>query len=410
MKSSRFFALFLTLAMFLCCLPVSAAEMDWLVPKARSYDGKFADVKGSWCESYVETVCEAGLMEGRTADRFDPNGTLTEAQRLVIGARLHALFYGKTVESAAPGEPWWMPAARYYLAVDGNTTDDPAAFAEFADTPASRLSFALQMVWSTPAESLPAINTVTKIPDFDDSVLFAAGFGGPDTPILDLYQAGILNGVDKWGSFCGDGTLTRGQAAAMLARVIAPSLRLEFELLEFDLCRDVFQLDPKTELMAAGSRTITLDQFSGRLATICQQTRYKPDDCKDLALAAARYDIALELLAAQKGYSTYKIVQPENFFAMIYPGESETSAQWQMDHDSLKSLLIFHYDPDASPAAVVLSFLLPKEMVDDLAATEKTISIATSPAWESLDLNIIQQRLLSSPYRYGNNLAFSALE
>lgn len=407
MKSSRFFTLSLTLVMFLCCLPVSAADTAWLIPKGKEAPA-FSDVKGTWCESYVKTVYEVGLMEGRSADRFDPNGTLTEAQRLVIGTRLHALFYGKTVESAAPGEPWWMSAARYYLAVDGNTTDDPAAFAEYENTAANRLSFAMQMAWSTPAEDLPAINTVNKIPDFDDSALFAPEFG--DTPILDLYQAGILNGVDKWGSFNGDGTLTRGQAAAMLARIIDPSLRLKFTLPEFDLCRDVFQLDPGTVLMTTGERTITLDQFSGKLADICHQNRYKPGGCKDLALEAARYDIALELLAVQKGYSTYKVAHFENFFTMISPGESEASAQWRMDHDSLKSLLIFHYDPDASPAAVVLSFLLPEEMVDDLAATEKTISITTSPAWESLDLNIIQQRLLSSPYRYGNNFAFSAFE
>lgn len=168
MKSLRFFALSLTLVMFLCCLPVSAADTAWLIPKGKEAPA-FSDVKGTWCESYVKTVYETGLMEGRSADRFGPDGTLTEAQRLVIGARLHALFYGKTVESAAPGEPWWMPAARYYLAVDGNTTDDPAAFAEFADTPANRLTFALQMVWSTPAKDLPAVNMVQEIPDFTEA-------------------------------------------------------------------------------------------------------------------------------------------------------------------------------------------------------------------------------------------------
>lgn len=41
-----------------------------------------------------------------------------------------------------------------------------------------------------------------------------------------LYQAGILNGVDKAGTFHSLGSLTRAEAATMLARVLRPELRV----------------------------------------------------------------------------------------------------------------------------------------------------------------------------------------
>ena len=44
--------------------------------------------------------------------------------------------------------------------------------------------------------------------------------------ILQLYQAGILTGIDQAGTFHGSGQLTRAQAAMMLARVLEPSLRV----------------------------------------------------------------------------------------------------------------------------------------------------------------------------------------
>lgn len=64
------------------------------------------------------------------------------------------------------------------------------------------------------ADELGPINQIEVIPDFQD-----------DT-VLRLYRADILGGVDQAGNFNGRGTLTRAEAAAMLARVLEPELRL----------------------------------------------------------------------------------------------------------------------------------------------------------------------------------------
>lgn len=79
-------------------------------------------------------------------------------------------------------------------------------------------------------EPLPAINDVDRVPD------------NMDPAVLALYNAGILTGSDTYGTFDEDGTLNRGQAAAMLARLVDPSLRQRFTLEPFDLCTDVLGL------------------------------------------------------------------------------------------------------------------------------------------------------------------------
>ena len=43
---------------------------------------------------------------------------------------------------------------------------------------------------------------------------------------MNLYQAGVLTGVDQAGNFGGGRELTRAQAAIMLARVLDPALRV----------------------------------------------------------------------------------------------------------------------------------------------------------------------------------------
>ncbi len=396
----RFFSGVLALLLALTVIPfASAAESAWLIPKTRDYTGQFTDVKGSWCESYVKTVYEAGLMEGKSPGCFDPSGILTDAQRLVIGVRLHALLHGKTVEQAAPGEPWWLPAARYYLAVDGNTTDDPAGMAEFADQPAVRLSFAHQMVWSTPAEDLPAINQVEEIPDFTEDMW-------PDDtlrqPALTLYRAGVLNGVDKWGKFDPRGTLTRGQAAAMLARVIDPSQRLKFTLPEFDLCRDVFQLEPTMVVLTLDDQSISAEIFALPLA---EALRAWPADYTARALLEAnrsiQIDVAAERLAAEKsGLSLDMVTNREDIPpAYVKSGVSQAAAVWRGEHDSLLSMLAFAYDPDRevfSPAFPNYSDAMAQALEDTIAQ----MTVTPSPALESLDLAAARARLLASPYCY----------
>lgn len=102
---------------------------------------------------------------------------------------------------------WYREAAYYALnTYQGRLLTDRGQ--------ATRDSFAWKLGEVT--RDLPTINVVDALPDSE------AGY------VLSLYKKGILAGVDEHLTFHPEGSLTRAEAAAMLARVAVPELRLQF--------------------------------------------------------------------------------------------------------------------------------------------------------------------------------------
>ena len=88
-----------------------AAADTLLVPEQWTYDGRFRDMSGLRCADAVKTSFDTGLLEGRQADRFDAVSELTNAQILVISARLYdRLTGGSGLAAPAVGEAWYQSA------------------------------------------------------------------------------------------------------------------------------------------------------------------------------------------------------------------------------------------------------------------------------------------------------------
>lgn len=119
----------------------------------------------------------------------------------------HAVYY-----EAGP-DRWWQDVC-YTIAQ--RKLEDIFAPYEFDDNFASRWDFAEML--SQAVDELPALRTV-DIPDLDRDYHRSPA-------VYRLYDAGILTGVDAYGTFDGEGTLTRAQAAVMVARVLDESLRV----------------------------------------------------------------------------------------------------------------------------------------------------------------------------------------
>ena len=222
-------ALALTAAL---CLPVAAAS-GRLLPSLRSYGG-FADVKGSWCEPYVSAVYEAGLMEGTSSTAFQPNETLSCQAAVVLAARLHSRLTGGD-GTFAPSSPWYLSAQQYLLDEDTEVFSLPW-FVYSPEDLCTRADLAelLYAVLAPLPDTLMPINTISAVPDSQDYEVQA------------LYEAGILTGTDRYGIFRGGETVTRGETAAILARVIDPSLRRTFTLAPFDLGQVVLGVPGET--------------------------------------------------------------------------------------------------------------------------------------------------------------------
>ena len=240
-------------------LPAHAAEADgWLIPKVTEAPA-FADTAESWCRSDVEIVCEAGLMEGRSSSRFDPQGTLTYGQVVVIAARLQDLLRGGDGELEAPaaGEAWYQPAADQ-LAASLNADDSDAAayllkdldFLDgFAELSCDRYDFVWYLAAVLPEDILTPINEVSSLPDTSDN------------DILAFYRAGILSGSDRRGTFNGEETLNRSQAAAILARIVDPARRVRLTLAAPSYAKEVLGLEPDTVMLTVDGYDITADTY-----------------------------------------------------------------------------------------------------------------------------------------------------
>ena len=122
-----------------------------------------------------------------------------------------------------PGPGDWFRDAAYCLEAHGLLTQRPFEF-QYAgrESQASRQGFVLDLNRTVGGlvERLEAVNSISTFPD-------ASAFTSDQkAAILAFYNAGILTGVDGEGTFSGEGTLTRAEAAAMAARIVEPSLRI----------------------------------------------------------------------------------------------------------------------------------------------------------------------------------------
>ena len=189
------------LCLGLCLGSVQAAESG------------FQDVKeGDWFAPYVAVCVDNGLMKGTGDGNFTPNGTVTVAEVATIAARLRESATGDAIPDVTPlpGEvlPWYQKYVGY-LTANGVAVPEPSKNA-------TRQDFISLLSAVTPAGKLAAINSISSLPDT------------ADTGVLAFYNAGILTGVDDYGTFAPERTLTRSEAAAMVARILEPSLRQTF--------------------------------------------------------------------------------------------------------------------------------------------------------------------------------------
>lgn len=265
MKNKRMCSLLLALILAVSlAMPAAAAETEPLLPTTRTYANQFTDLADAWCREEAVAVYETGLMDGKSATRFDIQSNLTYAQIIVITARLHNLLSGGDgeLEKAGLGEPWYRPAQEYLteaLSDGGEAADyllDELEYLDnFAAQTCDRYDFVRYLAAVLPEEALEPINDIPSLPDVTDA------------DILRFYRAGILTGSDDKGTFNGFDLLSRGQAATMLARIADPALRVSFTLDIPCYAREILGLEPETVMLTVDGWDVTADMYLYFLAS-----------------------------------------------------------------------------------------------------------------------------------------------
>lgn len=377
MKWKRFTTLAsaLTLSLTLA-VPATAADVT-LVPQTAQYAGQFADIRNIWCESAVKTCYETGLLQGKTTDRFDADSPLTNAQITVITARLCAQLRGEKIPTAKG--LWYQASVDYLktLGIQGTT-----AFQSDMDCARTTFVTLLGQGLEKCGVALPAINEIEAVPD-----TYPLPEGQRDYP-LDFYRAGILQGSDVWGSFKSGTNLTRGAAAAMLARIVDPAQRLRFTLPDFDLCRDVYHMAPDTVLVTIQGQDLTVAQIGHTLA----ENLRGEDQTMDSALEMVKRKVATLLLCEEKGLVPTPEQQAQGSTwvqqRMGKLGMHEAGLLWEQQVHLAQLLLAAHFG-EPSTAQSLLN--------DAVAQKAAALTMEVQPALLALDQSALAELCKSAP-------------
>ena len=249
MKKRRLAALLLTLTLAAASAVPAAAE-----------SAAFPDVRGSWCESAVSAVCSLGLMEGTAAGRFDPAGAVNQGSLLAMAARLCRQRTGGSIAAPRAGESWYQPYADYLRARldSGALRDDTGALAGMLDGNGDSTCDRFDLVWIFSAvlngDALPAVNDIGALPDTDDAAVRA------------FTAAGVLTGTDGYGTFRGLRTVSRGEAAVVLARIADPSARVRFTQKAYSLSQALLGLPADTPVLTVDGYAVSAETYAAYLA------------------------------------------------------------------------------------------------------------------------------------------------
>lgn len=219
-------------------IALSAVEDDPALPETCTMEVGFEGlVPAKTCKGVRTTYHFAG---GYMSHGLEGTGyTFEDEEAIDTFLRIHWLL-NPDVTAAECVNEWWYPAAFYLQLYNGYGAitdmcfhialahpDENGAWSStnydavgwFPKEPATRTMFA-NLISGAVADELEAINDISAVPDVDLNITGAKA-------VLRLYGAGIIVGVDDAGNFNGAGTLTREQAAAILARVLDPELRVK---------------------------------------------------------------------------------------------------------------------------------------------------------------------------------------
>lgn len=211
---STVLALFLLLSV---SVPVSAAGLSNF--KKHEQYTNFLDVApDAWYAESVKTVCEYGIMNGRSPAEFAPNGNVSFAEALAIICRLHYIYNGGDGLFQAT-DPWYL-VYLYYANEFDILSFDTFPPEDFMRGYISREVFTHMLALALPDDATYDINHIGfgLLPGISVSRPYAKD-------IYRFFNAGILTGSDSSGTFLEEDSISRAEVSSILARIVDTNLR-----------------------------------------------------------------------------------------------------------------------------------------------------------------------------------------
>lgn len=223
----RFLSLLLALSLLLTA-PVLAAQAA--PERIKTYSGQFSDVSvGSTFYENVAALYEYGLTVGKADGTFGPQDSVTVGQAVIFAARARSLYLTGDPEQgasgfAASGQAAYAPYLRY-LQSQGVLADELTGTYTSA---ATRAQVAHILAGTLPEGTLPLINDAAVTQGYASRryVTDVTEYTPYYRDILYLYRTGLSQGSGSDAAFSPSSAITRGALAAMLTRLVDPSLRI----------------------------------------------------------------------------------------------------------------------------------------------------------------------------------------
>ena len=199
----------LSFVLFLCLgLPVSVTAAD----------STFTDVPADhWAYEFVEKAANEGWISGNGNGEFGVNDQVTYAQ--VATMFVQAFFQEDLVDYDGPTSPWYLPFTQTadFICITASTAVDGSYDDDFkVNQPVNRYEMA-QMVNNTLQQKalwfLDLEFDTSSVADWNKIPIEY------QTAVEVVNATGIISGIDSNGTFNGDGLVTRGQAAVIMARL-----------------------------------------------------------------------------------------------------------------------------------------------------------------------------------------------
>ena len=203
-------------------------EEDPTFPRTETYTG-FSDVdESAWYgakqQGVVKTAVELGIMNGDTAGTFRPGDNIKLCEAIKMAAVVHNLYNGGKYAFALT-DPWYDAYISYAVRFGIIREDDFQTF----EKEATRGEMAYIFCNALPGDYLPRVNDGVEVADVDLLGLDPARRSEYSFEIYFLYQAGVLTGDDAvTRAFRPKDPVTRAEAAAIIARLCLPELRVVF--------------------------------------------------------------------------------------------------------------------------------------------------------------------------------------
>ena len=194
---------------------LALALLAGLLSPALAADAGFTDVPAShWASAYIQKAYDAGWVHGMGGGRYEPSGVLTRAQFLTMVT--NAFFAQEMEQASAPeGAPWY---AACWSVAQASGLHTGSSFQGLSDLPGqiSRYDMAQVIVNTLSGQGISASAEAAQAAqgDIRDWSGVPAAYRGA---VSGAYALGILNGRN--GSFDGQATMTRAEAAAVLCRI-----------------------------------------------------------------------------------------------------------------------------------------------------------------------------------------------